>query len=350
MQKVITVNLNGHAYQLEESGYDILRDYLDRAAADLAGNPDRAEIIADLEQAVADKCQRFLGPHKSVITAGEVEQIVAELGPVDAAPGEASAGSAGAAAPGSATPPKRLYRIPEGAMIAGVCKGVAAYFALDVAIVRVGFALTALLTQGAGIIAYVVMMFVMPEAKTPDERAAAAGGPFNARDVVERARRQAADGAKRARVSWRRQQRQWRRYGAAHAPAPGLGVVVLPLFGLVQFVLFFIMIAVLVSLVNTGEVLGWELDPDVPVWAAALIVLVAYQILASPFRAVQQWYAHAGEGQPAAYAFWNAVISLVALAAIVWIASDHIPEIREFLRRLPDVVRDFIWTVRDAIS
>ena len=28
MQKVISINLNGHAYQVDEAGYDALRDYL----------------------------------------------------------------------------------------------------------------------------------------------------------------------------------------------------------------------------------------------------------------------------------------------------------------------------------
>ena len=98
MQKVISINLNGNAYQLDESGYDALREYLARAEHELEDNPDRAEIMADLEQAIADKCQKFLGPHKSVVNASEVEQIVAEMGPVDAAAGEDSAGSTDAAA------------------------------------------------------------------------------------------------------------------------------------------------------------------------------------------------------------------------------------------------------------
>ena len=40
MQKVITINLNGNAYQLDETGYEALRAYLDQAGARLAGNPD----------------------------------------------------------------------------------------------------------------------------------------------------------------------------------------------------------------------------------------------------------------------------------------------------------------------
>ncbi|HUF23075.1 MAG TPA: PspC domain-containing protein [Vicinamibacterales bacterium] len=356
MQKVITINLNGHAYQLEEGGYDVLRDYLARAERDLAGNPDRAEIVADLEQAIADKCQRFLGPHKSVVTAGEVQQIVAEMGPVDPAPGDGSAGSAGAGPTlGSEAPPKRLYRITEGAMLAGVCNGLAAYFSIDVAIVRIGFVVTAFLTQGVGIIAYVVLMFVMPEASTAEERAAAAGSPLNAQEVVDRAKKQYAEGTRRLRRHWRQHQRQWRR----HAGAPGVFVygpprmapVLMPVFGLLQFALFFVLVAAMVSLVNTGEVLGWELPPDMPVWAGLLILLVGYQLISSPLRGMQYMSAQPGAGlHPAGYGFWNAVVSLVALAFLFWFAAGHIPEIQEFLQRLPEVGREFADAMRELFA
>src|SRR4030095_4052904 len=81
MQKVISINLNGNAYQLDERGYEVLLAYLEHAGRQLAGNPDRAEIVADLEQAIADKCVRVLGAHKSVVTAAEVDQIIKEMGP-----------------------------------------------------------------------------------------------------------------------------------------------------------------------------------------------------------------------------------------------------------------------------
>ena len=48
MQRVISINLNGNAYQLDESGYDALREYLAGADRALAANPDRTEILADL--------------------------------------------------------------------------------------------------------------------------------------------------------------------------------------------------------------------------------------------------------------------------------------------------------------
>ena len=61
MRKVTTINLNNNAYQIDEDGYEALRAYLDTAARALANNPDREEILSDLEQAIADKCLRSSG-------------------------------------------------------------------------------------------------------------------------------------------------------------------------------------------------------------------------------------------------------------------------------------------------
>ena len=104
MRTVITISLNGNAYQLDAVGFDALRAYLQVAEQRLAGNPDQEEILADLEQAIADKCTRYLGPHKNVVSASEVTEVLREMGPVDGGAGEAAAhgGEAGAGGwPGS---------------------------------------------------------------------------------------------------------------------------------------------------------------------------------------------------------------------------------------------------------
>ena len=162
MQKVITINLNGNAYQLDESGYDALHQYLADASRALESNPDRVEIVSDLEQAIAEKCQRFLGPNKTVITAGEVEQIVREMGPIDAAAGGEAPGAADGGKTRTEPRPKRLVRIPEGGMFGGVCNGLGAYLNIDVTLIRIGFVIVVLVTQGAGIIGYIIAMFVIP--------------------------------------------------------------------------------------------------------------------------------------------------------------------------------------------
>ncbi len=367
MQKVISINLNGNAYQLDETGYDALGEYLASAERELADNPDRAEIMADLEQAIADKCQKYLGSHKTVVTASEVAQIVGEMGPVSAGTAEESgdrpSGSDAKAdsTAGSPPKPKRLYRITDGAMIAGVCNGVAAYFKVDVTLVRIGFVAAALLTQGVAIIGYVVMMFLVPEANTPEERAAADGLPFNAKEVVDRVTRQYAEGSRKWNQEWRRQKRQWRQRrawqrvnwpwasAASYPPPPAWTLVVFPLFSLVHLTLFLVAAGMMVSLVNTGGVFYWRLPEDMPLWAAALGLFIGYQIVVSPFRAVQRWTWHPGSGAATSwFAFWHAVVWLVGLSIVVYVASNNIPEIREFLQRLPHLFREFGYAMRDV--
>ena len=184
MKKVITINLNGTAYQLEEGGYETLHAYLQQAAAKLQDNPDKDEIVADLEQAVADKCREHLTATKNVVTDDEIKSIIEKMGPVeDAEPDDAAKKpkpEAGA--------PKRLFKIREGAIFEGVCNGIAAYFDVDVTLVRVAFIVLTILTGGAWIAAYILMAIFVPEARTAEDRATAQGQPFNAQAIIDSAR------------------------------------------------------------------------------------------------------------------------------------------------------------------
>src|SRR5206468_528368 len=163
---------------------------------------------------------------------------------------------------------KRLYQIREGAMLSGVCKGLAAYFNIDVTIVRIVFIALAVLTKGAFIIAYVVLMCVIPYATTSEEHAAAHGQPFNAQELIDEAKRSYA-GFKNKREwqrHWRRQQREWRRHvpptpwrvwGAPPmAPVGYAGQVfagvMMPLLTVARTAAFWIWLCVLASLLSTN--------------------------------------------------------------------------------------------------
>ena len=84
MNTVIIVNLNGNAFHIEEPGYVSLRAYLDGAGAQLKDNPDKSEIMSDLEQAIADKCAHHLQPHKNVLTIAEIDSVLTDVAPEDA--------------------------------------------------------------------------------------------------------------------------------------------------------------------------------------------------------------------------------------------------------------------------
>lgn len=57
---------------------------------------------------------------------------------------------------------KRIYKTSEGAMLAGVCAGLAEYLGIDVTLVRLGFILVSLM-GGAGVLGYIVAAVIMPD-------------------------------------------------------------------------------------------------------------------------------------------------------------------------------------------
>ncbi len=192
MRKVITGSLNGNAYQFEEQAFEAIHAYLQSAAAGFSANPDRAEIMADLEQAVADKCDSFLGKHKTVVSGEEARQILREMGPVDGATMEtgntANAGSADSAPIGDTMRRRRLYRLKGEGMMGGVCAGLAAYIDVDVVWVRLAYVLLAFST-GIWFFVWLTQLCITPKAITPEEIAAAHGDPVTAREVIDRAKK-----------------------------------------------------------------------------------------------------------------------------------------------------------------
>ena len=73
-----------------------------------------------------------------------------------------------------------------------------AYLDIDVVWVRLAFVLLLFPTSGAWFLVWLVMLFIVPAARTPEQMAAARGESVSAREVVEMARRKSADIGKAA--------------------------------------------------------------------------------------------------------------------------------------------------------
>jgi phage shock protein PspC (stress-responsive transcriptional regulator) len=63
---------------------------------------------------------------------------------------------------GGKTPPLQWYRLRQGKRIAGVCAGLADYYNLPVAALRLAAVVLALLGAGWGVVLYLVLWIVMP--------------------------------------------------------------------------------------------------------------------------------------------------------------------------------------------
>jgi phage shock protein PspC (stress-responsive transcriptional regulator) len=373
MERVVTINLNGNPFQLEEPAYDALRAYIGRAEAALVDNPDQAEIVHDLEQAIADKCAAYLSPSKSVVSAAEMARILDEMGPVN---GEAEAGAEAPRAESTAPPHarKRLYRIKDGAQIAGVCGGLGAYFDLDVNWIRFLFLVAAVFTSGAFALVYIAMMFLIPSAHTSEEWAAAHGVPFNAQEVIDRAKREYArmadDMSHDWRSSWRAQRRafreqmrawRWRRWdhggGPAAAPAQPVGYVTRVFAGLFAFIFSIVTAALLIAFLlafftflGSGQILGWEPPGDVPSWLVLVVLAITYAAISAPFSALRRASYATVSGYRYGHHGADGFVTMVIVAIMLWFAWAYLPEARAFLEQGVAVIRDFAQHVRTQLN
>ncbi len=159
------------------------QQYLAESAGLLEGDPDPQEILNDLEQAVADQCTRRMAADQAIVTLAQLEPALAEIGAVQV-PGGATAPeqSPRDSARDAARP---LRQISEGAVVSGVCQGLARYFALDVTLLRVIAVLLLLATGGGMIPVYLALMLLMPYAPLETADAPLRWLPAKCRKFVE---------------------------------------------------------------------------------------------------------------------------------------------------------------------
>jgi len=369
MNKVISISLNGNAYQLEEAGYEALRQYLQRAEAQLKDNPDKTEVLSDLEQAIADKCGKYLRPHKTVVTSDEVTQIIREMGPVDTGNAESSSSEphqASSESTSSAEIPKRLYQIRDGAIISGLCKGISVYFNIDVSIVRILFVFLAFVTGGIWTLVYLIMMFLIPYANTTEDMAAARGAPFNAQEVIDQAKKHYSEFKDKNewKRHWREQRRAWRHQwqsnmhwwqcnvqGNAHAAAQSASYgarvvagIVMPAFSVISVVLFWAWMFAIVSLLATGAVFGWHIPAgNTPTWVLVIIMLMLSGVTTAPFKGIRRsMYHFSGSPAMAWLGLWDAIVWIGLSIFIVSFAYHHFPQVQYFFEHAGEIFRN-LW-------
>ena len=375
MNKVITINLGGNAYQLEEGGYGTLRAYLETAAARLKDNPDRDEILLDIERAMADKFRALLASHKNVVETKEVNAVIAEMGPIETN-GGATANETGSS--GSASEPKtageeqaksglprRLYRIKGGSMVSGVCNGIGAYFNVDPTFIRLAFACLAIF-WGTGFGIYIVLALVIPMAETPEEKAAATGSPATAQEFIRRAKEGYYEATKgfsdsKTRREWTRRWKRevhahsnlwrdnWENYWKTRPPVhPGVGFT-LPVLSVLQGTATVLWICALISLLATGMIFGLALPASVPVWAAALLLFILYGVIIGPMKAARRAYYWTAGGSRWAFLFIalvDTVVWIVVAVVLLCLAIHYFPELHQAVQTLPTRIDEGVTDVK----
>jgi phage shock protein PspC (stress-responsive transcriptional regulator) len=168
MNKTLTFNLNGFVFTIEESGYALLKNYLDEIKAYFLRQTDGLEIVTEIEARIAEKFQFQLQKDKrALLYEADVVQIMAEMGSVadfEAFAEEEQPDEAGEFEY-TQQPYGRLYRSTNNRVLAGVANGLADYLQADPSLVRLLFILTTLFFAGFGLILYLVLWIAVPESK-----------------------------------------------------------------------------------------------------------------------------------------------------------------------------------------
>jgi len=182
MKKTVTANIGGFVFQIDDDAFELLSRYLERVRRKFSSEPGCDEIMADIENRIAETLQKKVLAGKNVIVLIDVKELIMQLGEPEQIVGEDEE-------PASSTdnsydggrPSKRLYRDPDDSILGGVCSGLAAYFGLDPTLVRVLFALS--LLAGFGFMLYIILWIVVPKAKTTSERLEMRGQRVNLSNI-----------------------------------------------------------------------------------------------------------------------------------------------------------------------
>ncbi len=184
MKKTVTINISGIIFHIDEDAYDRLNRYMSRLKRHFAKMEGRDEIISDIEARIAELLQEKIVDNKQVITIEDIEEVVKILGePAEMEGDIENDEDQESKRSQSYNRTKRLYRDPDNRKIAGVSSGLATYFNIDDPLwIRLLFIIS-IFISGAGIIAYVILWIVMPEAITTAEKLEMRGEPVNISNI-----------------------------------------------------------------------------------------------------------------------------------------------------------------------
>jgi len=177
MNEITQVNLGRQAFTIAIDAQKLLRDYLNAVKKHSGGSE---EVVEEVENRMAELLIERGVSGSKVVLVKDVEYLRTQLGE----PGDFDDDSEDAASVEDDSSVRKLFRDTDNAMIAGVAAGLANYLSVDTVIVRLIFiALT--FFGGSGILLYIILWLLVPEAKTNSQRLQMRGLAVNVDNIKE---------------------------------------------------------------------------------------------------------------------------------------------------------------------
>ncbi len=181
MNEVTKIHLGRQAFSISIEAQRQLRGYIDEIKKEV----DDKDVVDEVELRMAELLAERGVTGEKVILPADVEFLKKQLGnPQEFKEDDTEPDSTGRPSEG-----KRLFRDTDNAMVAGVAAGLSKYLGIDVLFIRILFILSVFI-WGWGLLAYIVLWLLVPEAKSSSDRLRMIGKAVTVeslKEVVERA-------------------------------------------------------------------------------------------------------------------------------------------------------------------
>ncbi len=181
MNKTISINLSGQVYQVDEPAYEKLKAYLEAVRKRYAASEGGQEIIADIESRIGEMFSERVNSRKAVITQDDVDEVTRIMGKPEEFETEETEDIFGEEKKKLS---RRLFRNPDEKVVSGVCSGISAYLGVEDPLwIRLIFIVSLLFSFGTTLFIYIVMVLIVPDAKTASEKLQMRGEDINISNI-----------------------------------------------------------------------------------------------------------------------------------------------------------------------
>ena len=186
MNKTVNINLGGMFFHIDEDAYLKMTRYFDAIKRSLSKSSGQEEIIKDIEMRVSELLTEKQKSDKHVIGLKDLDEVIAVMGQPEDYIIEEENQNASTYGNDTRTT-KKLYRDKEKGMIGGVAAGLGHYFGIETVWIRIALILL-VWGFGTGILAYIILWIVVPEAVTTSEKLEMNGEPVTISNIEKKVR------------------------------------------------------------------------------------------------------------------------------------------------------------------
>ena len=188
MNKTVNINLAGIFFHIDEDAYLKLQRYLEAIKRSFTDSQGRSEIISDIEARIAELFSERIQNEKQVVGVKLVDEVITIMGqPEDYLVDDEIFEDEPKRNYNqkSNTSTRRLFRDTDNSYVGGVSAGLGHYFGIDPLWIRIVW-FVLIFGAGTGVLLYILLWALIPEAKTTAEKLTMTGDPVNISNIEKK--------------------------------------------------------------------------------------------------------------------------------------------------------------------